>query len=118
MPAPSITISMTQKATINVGIAAGTRRPSTSRTPDATAPATPNSESGFAASPEATQVKSLPDGIPEKIEIDVGGQKPHWVTATIVKVSGQRLTCRLDSNTLRETKLYARDIEWRVPVVA
>jgi hypothetical protein len=84
----------------------------------AVAAATPDVKTELPASPPAAPVKGLPDGIPEQIEIDIGGQKPRWVTATIIKVSGQRLTCRLDRDTLRETKVYARDIEWRVPVVA
>ncbi len=58
----------------------------------------------------------LPANVPEVIEIDVGGREPKWVTATIVKVSGPQLICKLDdSGELRKTKVIGRDIEWRVP---
>jgi hypothetical protein len=58
----------------------------------------------------------LPAGVPEVIEIDVGGREPQWVTATVVKVSGPQLICKLDhSGEVRKTKVIGRDIEWRVP---
>ena len=59
---------------------------------------------------------NLPDGVPEVIEVDVGGRTPLWVAASIVKVDGQKMMCRrADNGDLYKTKLYGRDIEWRVP---
>ncbi len=59
----------------------------------------------------------LPAGVPEVIEIDVGGREPKWVIASVVKVSGQQLLCRLnETGETRKANLIGRDIEWRVPV--
>jgi hypothetical protein len=60
----------------------------------------------------------LPANVPEVIEIDIGGREPQWVTATVVKVSGPQLICKLDhSGEVRKTKVIGRDIEWRAPIV-
>ena len=62
---------------------------------------------------------NLPDGVPEVIEVDVGGRTPVWVAALIVKVDGQKMMCRrADNGEPYKTKLYGRDIEWRVPLAA
>ena len=92
---------------------------------DAAKPDRAAAKSAPVAKPTVTQppvVKrptGLPADVPEVIEVDVGGRKPVWVLATIIKVTGPQLTCqRQDDHSTLKTPIYGRDIAWRVPSLA
>ncbi len=47
------------------------------------------------AAPTPKKIKSLPDGIPEMIEVDVGGRTARWEQAQVVGVVSGKLVCQL-----------------------
>ncbi len=59
--------------------------------------------------------KPLPDGIPETIEVDIGGRVPHWERAQVVGVVSSKLVCQLAGGQRLKIALAGRDIAWRVP---
>ncbi|MBI5565473.1 MAG: hypothetical protein HY870_11280, partial [Chloroflexi bacterium] len=85
----------------------------------AAAKSAPVAKTTMTQPPVVKRPTGLPTDVPEVIEVDVGGRKPVWVLATIIKVTGPQLMCRRqDDHSTLKTPIYGRDIAWRVPSLA
>jgi len=70
------------------------------------------------ATPAPKKSKPLPDGIPEMIEVDMGGRTAHWESAQVVSVVSGKLVCQLAGGQRLKTPANGQDITWRVPQAA
>ncbi len=64
-----------------------------------------------ASTPPKTKSKSLPDGVPAVIEVDLGRNR-GWKRAEVVKADGRQLHYRLDGKTSK-LPLAGRGMVWR-----
>ena len=68
------------------------------------------------AMPTPKKGKPLPGGIPEVIEVDVGGRTARWKQAHVVDVVSGKLVCQLVGGQRLKTPVSGKDISWRVPL--
>ncbi len=95
-------------------VAAPAMSPASDRASVQTHVTTPPAEPGpKAAKPNG---KKLPDGIPEMIEVDVGGRTARWEQAQVVGVVAGKLICQLVGGQRLKTPVSGHDISWRVPL--
>jgi len=70
------------------------------------------------AVPTLEKGKPLPDGIPEEIEVDVGGRTAQWKQAHVVGVVSGKMVCQFVGGRRIKTPVSGKDISWRVPLAA
>ena len=70
------------------------------------------------SAPTLEKGKPLPDGIPEEIEVDVGGRTARWKQAHVVGVVSGKLICQFVGGRRLKTPVSGKDISWRVPLAA
>ena len=68
------------------------------------------------AVPAPVKGKPLPDGIPEVIDVDVGGRAARWEQAHVVDVVSGKMVCQLVGGRRLKTPVSGKDISWRVPL--
>jgi predicted RNA methylase len=62
--------------------------------------------------------KGLPDGIPETVEVDVGGRTARWERAQVMGVVSGKLVCQLAGGQQVKTPVCGKGISWRTQLAA